>query len=263
MKKTLPLILGITAIFTFFFVLTPGIFGQEEKISSGIAISILIRGEKVEDGDIVSSTSQGYVISAIPYDPAIYGVVVKNPAVSFETALSPNTYPVVNIGKVYARVSCLNGNIEEGDFITSSDIAGVGQKADQQGFMLGTALESYENSDPRAVKTILISLKPSYNTAVEGRGRGINLLSGIKMAASSPFLTPLTSLRYLFAVIVTAFSFLLGFLYYGKIAKTGIEALGRNPLAARTISAGIVFNVILTGVIIAAGLFLAYLILVL
>ncbi len=93
--------------------------------------------------------------------------------------------------------------------------------------------------------------------------KGINLLSNFKSAASSPFLSPLTSLRYLLAVVVTATAFGLGFLYFGRIAAHGVEALGRNPLASKIIIAGIVFNAVMTAVIVVGGLFLAYLILIL
>ena len=242
-----------------FLFLSWGKAGAEEKISSGIAISIKIPDQEVKDGDIISSSDKGYVLTTIAYDPAIYGVVSLKPAVSFESPGEPQTYPVICSGKVYVRVSNSNGPIVEGDFLTSSATPGVGQKATEGGFVLGTAIESYNNSQ---VGKILVTLKPQYNVAVSA-SRGINLFKNIRQAAASPFLSPLTSMRYLLAVLVTAISFGLGFLFYGRIAKTGIEALGRNPLASRAISLSIIFNVLLTAIIILAGLFLAYLILIL
>ena len=240
---------------------TGTVFAQE-KVSSGIANSIPVAGD-VHDGDIVSSSSKGYVLSASAYDPTAYGVVSKNPAVSFEKINAPNTYPVITSGKVYVRVNTGNGPIKAGDQVTTSTTAGVGQKATVDGFIIGSALSSYENSDPKAVGTILLNLKPQYNIPIVGGSRGINLLKNVKMAAASPFLTPLTSLRYLLAVLVTTLCFALGFWNYGRSVKTGIESLGRNPLASKTIGSGIVFNVLLTTLIIGGGLFLAYLILVL
>jgi hypothetical protein len=236
------------------------VFAQEEKISSGIAISVEILDEQVHDGDIVSSTIEGYRLSTIPYDPTTYGVVSFSPAVSFEATTSANAYPVISQGKVYVRVSTSGGPIAKDDFVTTSETAGVGQKAAEDGFMVGTALQSYEAGSPDEIGKILVAVKPQYNVAVVG-GKGINLWKNIKLAAASPFLSPLTSMRYLLAVAVTATAFGLGFIFYGRMTKTGIEALGRNPLAAKTISAGIVFNVMLTAVIILAGLFLSYLIL--
>ncbi|PIS14645.1 hypothetical protein COT64_01600 [Candidatus Shapirobacteria bacterium CG09_land_8_20_14_0_10_39_12] len=240
------------------------VFAQEagEKISSGIAISVSVMGEDIQNGSIISSTPEGYVLSSTAYDPTVYGVVSFSPAVSFETQ-SVNSYSVISLGKVYLRVATGNGAIKEGDLLTTSKIPGVGQKATEDGFTIGTALENFESSNVNEIGLILVNFKPQYNVAVSGTGRGINLIRTIKLAAASPFLSPLTSLRYLLAVVLTAVSFILGFLHYGRFAKMGIESLGRNPLASKTISAGIIFNILMTTVIIGAGLFLAYLILVL
>ena len=240
----------------------PLVFAQD-RFSSGIAISIPIADTDAVDGAIVVSTGKGYGLATTPYDAGIYGVVVTKPAVSFESTGSAGFVPVVTAGKAYVRVSAANGPINVGDSVTSSAVRGVAGKADQVGFILGAALEPWLSTSTTEVGKILISVKPGYNTAVAATGRGINLFKQLKSAAASPFLTPLTSLRYLFAVVVTAISFAMGFWYFGRFGRTGIEALGRNPLAARTISLGIAVNLLLTVVIVGGGLFLAYLILVL
>lgn len=196
--------LRITILLFLLFFWQPDCVFAQEKISSGIAFSFPITGENIQNGDIISSAPDGYILSKTAYDPTIYGVVATNPAISFETSNSPSSYPVISLGKVYVRVSVQNGNIKEGDMITSSETPGVGQKATADGFIVGTALESYESEDQSAVKTILINVKPSYNVAVVASGRGVNLLKSMKMAASSPFLSPLTSLQYLLAVLVSA-----------------------------------------------------------
>ncbi len=232
-------------------------------VSSGIAISIPIVDKVVQDGDIVSNSNNGYNLSNTPYDANIVGVISMLPAVSFDNSTATATYHLISSGKAYVRVSSINGNIRKGDYITSSKIKGVGQRADQVGFMIGIAEQAYANSNPQSVGRILVSVSPRYNTAISAGGRGVDLFKNIRVAATSPFLTPLTSFRYLLAVIVTGVSFTLGFLYFGKFGKTGIEALGRNPLASKTISVGIVFNVLLTILIMVSGLFLAYLVLVL
>ncbi len=236
------------------------VFAQE--VSSGIAISIPISGQNIINGSIISATNNGYVLTKEAYDPAIFGVVSTRPAVSFEATSSASTYPVITNGKVYVRVSGINGEIKKGDFVTSSRTFGVGEKVTATGFILGTALESYTPANSKEIGMILVSVNPRYNTAVES-GQGVNLLLDFKSAVSSPFLSPLTSLRYLLAVLVTAVAFAAGFWYFGRFGKAGIEALGRNPLAAKTITLGIVFNLLLTIVIMFAGLLLAYLILVL
>jgi hypothetical protein len=70
-------------------------------------------------------------------------------------------------------------------------------------------------------------------------------------------------MRYLAAVLTTAVAFALGFFFFGRHGKAGIEALGRNPLAARTIGIGMAINIFLTVVVMGVGLLIAYMILVL
>jgi hypothetical protein len=72
----------------------------------------------------------------------------------------------------------------------------------------------------------------------------------------------LASLRYLLAIIVAVMAFGLGFVYFGRVAKGGVEALGRNPLAGRAIQLSVLMNLILTVAIMVGGLVLAYIILI-
>lgn len=236
-----------------------------QNVSSGVAIYIPVVNKNPPNGSIISASSTGYALSAIEYDPTIYGVVALNPAASFENAKSKDTIPVITTGKVYTRVTTGNGPIKKGDYITTSTTAGAGQKATNPGFVLGNSLQDYTTSDAKKVGIILILLNPHYNPNYNtfGSTSKNNLLINIKSAASAPFLSPLTSLRYILAVVVTAMSFGLGFLYFGKIAKEGIDALARNPLGASHIYAAIAYNTLLTFLISGAGIFLSYLILVL
>jgi len=264
LKQNLTFITIITFIIviTFITIIFPSTISAANELSSGISVSIPIEGKNIQDGDIVVSTNKGYLLATVAYDPTIYGLVTSNPAVSFENKNSSGVFPVLSSGKAYVRISSINGSIQIGDYVTSSSIIGVGQRTTNQGFILGTALEPYQNNNTKTIGKILVSVNPRYTTAVVS-GKGVNLLSNIKFAASSPFLSPLTSMRYLFAVIITTVAFVFGFWYFGRFGKTGIEALGRNPLASKNISTGIIFNVLLTIVVMVSGLFLAYLVLVL
>lgn len=236
-----------------------------QETSSGIAVSIPINDKNVQDGDIVSSRNNGYFLSDTPYDPSIFGVVTQNPAVSFENLDSPTAKAVISSGKVYVRVSAINGNIKTKDLITSSTIKGVGQKATQNGFVLGTALENYESRDPKKIGKILVSFNPHYNsdTLPGTSALRTNIFQTIKNAASASSLSPLASLRYLLAALIVIIAFILGFIYFGRVAMNGVEALGRNPLAGRLIQLSVVFNLLLTIGIMGIGLAIAYLILIL
>lgn len=229
--------------------------------SSGLAVPISVVDKTASDGAIISSNPDGFILSDTPYDPSIYGVVNQNPSIAFENLDSDDSKPVISIGKALVQVSTQNGEIKINDFITTSKIPGVGQKANLNGFVVGTALENYSESDPKKTGKILVSVNPHYNGAFVGIRS--NLIELLKDARNAYVLSPLVSLRYLLAASISIISFVLGFIYFGRVARTGVESLGRNPLAAKLISLGIVFNLAMTIVIILVGLFIAYLILAL
>ncbi len=231
--------------------------------ASGIAISVTIDDKNAKDGSIVASTNNGYILSKIPYDPSMFGVITQNPAIVIENTQNPssNTKYVVSSGKAYILVSSANGPIKKDDFITSSSVPGVGQKADHNGYVLATALENYSSTNPKAVGKILASINSKYNNSYVDTQT--NLLSILQTAGSATFLSPLATLRYLLAGLVAAVAFALGFIYFGRVASKGVEALGRNPLASKMIQASVIINVLLAGLIVMVGLAIAYLILVL
>lgn len=231
------------------------------QTSSGVAISIPIADKDAKDGNIISSSTNGYVLSSVSYDPSIYGVITEDPSLFIQNTNLPDIKPVITSGKAYVTVSTINGAIQPNDFVTSSEIPGVGQKSTINGFILGTALESYTEVDSNKAGKILVSLNPRFNSSFIGL-RG-NLIQILRDAGGVFNLSPLASLRYLLAAIIAVASFLLGFIYFGRVARSGVEALGRNPLAARMIQLGIVFNLLLTLGIMAVGFGIAYLILIL
>jgi F0F1-type ATP synthase membrane subunit c/vacuolar-type H+-ATPase subunit K len=58
-------------------------------------------------------------------------------------------------------------------------------------------------------------------------------------------------------------AFTLGLVYFGRIARAGVEAMGRNPMAKRMIQLSVLLHVVLTIIIVLTGLGIAYLILIL
>jgi len=237
---------------------------QGVDASSGVAISVPIKDKNAKDGSIIASSPEGYSASKITYDPSLYGVLTLNPAtyiINKKGKTSQDTKPVITFGKAYVLVSTINGAIKTNDFITSSNTAGVGQKGAANGYVIGTALENYTASDPKKIGKILVIVNPHYNGSfVSIRA---NLLQTIKSATGATGISPLASLRYLVAAIIVIIAFVLGFLYFGRVARTGVEAMGRNPLAGKMIQFGIIINLLLTVTIIGVGLAIAYLILTL
>lgn len=251
----------ILLAFIVLFAFSPKMNAQE-NLSPSIALSVAIKDKNAKDGSIISSTSQkGYTLSNVEYDPSMFGVIVENAALLIKSTTSSNTKPVITIGKAYVTVSTVNGPIKANDFVTSSKVPGVGQKATSNGFVLGMALEDYTSSNPKKIGKILVSINPRYSGGLAPVRT--DLLKALKGAGNASVVYPLASLRYVLAGVVVIIAFGVGFLYFGRVAKSGIEAMGRNPLAGRLIQVGVVINLAVTLAIIAVGLGVAYLILVL
>ena len=245
-------------ILTLFFIVKPNnVFSALD--STGYAISTSLN-EGVDTSDIICSYEEGFIKCKEEYDTAIFGIVVENPSVSVEDTEGENSRLVISRGVAKAKVSTVNGNIKDGDLITSSKKAGIGMKAVRNGYVLGRAMESYESADTNSVGVIQIAL--NIHPASRFAQGGSNLLQYIRQGIAVPLYEPLASLRYILAVIMVILSFTLGMMYFGRASRAGIEAVGRNPLAKRVIQMTVVLNIILTIVIVGVGLAIAYLVLV-
>jgi len=229
--------------------------------SSGFAVSIPVEGTEIEEGDIVCSYIKGFAGCVNPYDTSMYGVIVNEVSVAVEDTELENSRLLLTSGIATIKVTSKEGNISEGDLITSSETSGVGQKATRNGYVVGSAIESYESDNPDTVGRIQIVI--NIHPAAGLTGPGSNLLQFIRQGLSVPLFEPLASLRYLLAVLMVLISFTLGMIYFGRSSRAGIEAVGRNPLARRVIQFTVFLNVMLTVAIVLVGLGIAYLILVL
>lgn len=234
---------------------------QAQSISSfGIANPTSIKDKVVRDGDVISSTEGGYMLTKSSYDPRLFGVVTINPAIEFNTNEEGRRYPVVSDGNTFVNLSTINGSVKKGDAITSSPIPGVGMKATESGYILGYALEDFSSDDPREIKRVKVEIDKQFFAPLNS-GPKSKLLDIFRLSAIATYEKPLTVLRYLVAGIVVVLAFIIGFLSFGRMASIGIEALGRNPLAAKMIQFGIVLNVLITIMIIGAGLTIGFFIL--
>lgn len=240
----------------------PHIFAQTDP-GSGVAVLVDVKDVNVQDGQLISSTQEGYKISRSAYDPSLFGVVTDIPAVSLEDPSSRFTNPkyVLYSGKAYVQVTAFNGEIKVGDPLTSSEIAGAAQKASNNGFLLGTALEAYANSNPRTPGKILVSLDPDFSSQIFAARA--NLIENFRRLLSAPYLTPLEALRYIMAALTILISIGIGIWFFGRVSSRGVEAVGRNPLAGRLILSSVFLNVIITVVVVGVGILVAYLILIL
>lgn len=245
--------------FLFLLIQTSPIYAQE--ISPGMAVSIDMGDLEVQNGEIVCSDGEGFILCSEPYSTGIYGVVTQNPALSINIESDSNNALIISNGVAEVRVSAVNGNISAGDLITTSDNLGVGQLADRSGYVLGTSMDAFEPQNPDEVGTVLVAIQ--IHPAAGLSGARTNLVQVLRQGLQAPLFDPLDSLRYVLAALIVLTSFILGFIYFGRAAGSGIEAIGRNPMASRKIQFAVLLHVLITIVIVLSGLFLAYLVLLL
>lgn len=251
-RKTFAFLLAIlTFNFCLFTLNLPGAHAQINSL--GIATHLPVEG-KIEDGDIIVATENGFETSSLAYQSGMTGVISIKPAIEIKTEAEQEGFPVVSNGMAYVKVIGENGDIKKGDFITSSQTRGTGMKAEGSGFILGTALDDADFENQSDTGLIQIMVNPH---SVQAGSSFLDLFTIGKLAASQK---PSKVLQYIVAGIITLVTFGSGFLIFSKTVTTGLEALGRNPLAGRQIQLGIVFNIILIAVIIIAGAGLAYIV---
>lgn len=251
----------IAATFLGFMLLFSSVASHAQEIFSGVAIYATIPDKNVKNGDIVETNGKGFKLANTEYTSQIAGVVVLDPAVSIDLTNSNKSYPIVSTGTALANVNTQNGPIKVGDLITTSKTAGIGMRATKPGYVIGTAQEKYEEKDTKRIGSILVSLDTqyAYPPAAGGTG-GTKFLEVFNLTAAASYQQPSVFIKYAIAALIVIATFVIGFLTFGRIASNGITALGRNPLAARIIQIGIVFNVLIALAIVFSGLFLAYLI---
>lgn len=230
-------------------------------MAKGVSTSILDIIGEAKTGHIVTLKSDSYTLANEPFDYDIVGVIVENSSLTLVDTGNQTAKLVMQKGEAEILASNTSGDIKKGDYITSSNTPGVGQKADKNGFVVGRALEDLTVDPQTNTGMVWSTIEPKY-TYINNTMK-TNLLDALRSGSLSPLLNPVESLRYILAALIVAATFIIGFSTFGKSSSRTIEALGRNPLAQRSIKTAMIFNMILAFGVMLIGLALAYLILVL
>lgn len=240
-------------------VLLVGVSKAQAQLPAGVAHEMAVDGGSVQSGSVVCGSGDGARLCDVAYDTNMLGVITDSPVAAFENEGIEGTM-VVASGEIGVLVNGLGGNVRAGDLITSSSVRGEGMKANQRGYVLGVAQADMNFDEAEEVKLLPVILNIHIDAGTTN-GR-TNLISTLKSIQASPVLNPLDSLRYTLAAVMVLVAFLMGFVYFGRMARAGVEAMGRNPLAARQIQLNVIVNSLVTVGIIVGGLAIAYLILV-
>jgi hypothetical protein len=229
----------------------------------GVVMNVNLNDKDIKEGDIVVLSGKDPLLSNSPYQNIILGVISPNPAYTAKptTDISVNSnggssYKVIISGNALVNVNGKNGAIKKGDLLTTSSDKAVGFKAVKSGYVLGSALEDYSPGNQDEVKKILVAVNVHYYDT--GSSIKTKITDIFKLAALAAYEQPRLALKYIASSLVIIVTIVFSFISVGKIARLGIIALGRNPMASGKIYKGILVNTISSVAIIASGLMASY-----
>jgi hypothetical protein len=258
--------------------LVPHVVQAIEFPQFNIARTLPIEDPDAIDGDIVTYglKAESLVRSAKSFDERMYGVLVDKPVMVYRTLPS---LAVTRQGDTYVNVTTMGGSIEVGDYVTSSPIAGKGQKAEGlAGYMLGISMEAFDGNGastsadfqskqyPMGRIKVSVGIGPASPIISKAAG---GLLGTLKQIATAIMFNISTSkqadriIRYILAILLIIIIIYISYRTFGRNVTKGIEAIGRNPLAKASIQMMITLNLILLGITVIAGVALALVIITL
>jgi hypothetical protein len=219
-------------------------------------------------------------IQALKYNEAkdMLGVVVANndAPLSLSDPTKKQTFVAV-FGKYDVLVSAQNGPIKDGDYITISSVEGVGMKAGtDQEVILGKAIGSFNGTNDIeskmtltdslggkqdvGIKRILVDVSISRNPYYTGDS-STGVPQFLSKAAQLVTKKPVTALRIYACLAVLALSLAVaGAIIYSGV-RTGMTAVGRNPLARSSIVRNLVTVTLMAMIIVIIGVVAVYLLL--
>lgn len=247
-------------LFGFFALMPAPAYAQESR---GIEVTSVyeVADKDAVSGDILKATDKGLVRTNIGFDNKMFGIIQDQPLLVYRTEIPGK--PVIRSGVAEVNVTTLNGSIKYGDYITSSTVAGKGQKALESGYTLGMALAAFTGEGAQTIDgprgkveigKIPVAVRIEYTELTNPRFAG-RLFGFIGTAFLENVSDPKqigNVVRFVAAGLVILLSFTFGFLTFSRSIAKSIEALGRNPLAKSTIQLTMIINIVLlvvTGVV--------------
>ncbi len=261
-KKFLTLIILVPS----FFILHSSFFLARAQEEGGFTIATTYEiSEEAQNGDLVSFSpdKKGLVLSREAYDKRLFAVVATNPQIVYRTG--EGTKPLVRDGIANINATTINGDINAGDYVTSSPVPGKAQKATSStGHILGIAVSELHEGGGEQIEhegqkvtagkiRVALAIGPVSPALflLKSSSGAVGALDQIGNALMQTFQEPgsgFVIMRYVLAAAVVLLAITISFRNFGRNITRGIDALGRNPLARREIELMIIFNIILIAV---------------
>ncbi len=249
------------------YILPPLAYGQAAGIDTPTVYDI--NDKNAVNGDILIYNSKGISRATTSFSKEILGVLQDTPIIVYRN-LDQSGKAVMRGGNAQVNVTTINNTIKAGDYITSSEIAGKGQKATESGYVLGIALTDFQeegkttfNGQQIATGTVVVAIRIEYAEITNTRSflRLLDYFNTLAFRSAQDPERASQLIKFLTAGAIAIGSVLLSFMVFAKSITKSIEAIGRNPLAKRAIQISIIINAGLTILTILLGMGAAYLIL--
>ena len=141
--------------------------------STDLAENYSDKDNSLQPADIVAldpTTKKGVKKTTSAQESGMLGIVSTEPGLALSDISDTDgstdlihPKPIALSGRVPTKVSTINGDIQVGDYLTSSPIPGVAMKATRAGQVVAKALENYTSADPHTVGVILSFVNLSWN----------------------------------------------------------------------------------------------------
>jgi hypothetical protein len=267
------LYLGIAVITT---VLVLGVSSLRVEGASSIAQAFATDDPNIVSGALVSlksATANTVELSTTENLDRILGIAGENALI--ELSNDNGTVQVITTGEAYALVSDINGDVEVGDKITASPIAGVGMKALTSTLVIGTAqasLSSVETEtrtirdkegNSRAVRIGAVPIQvDKVFYSVPGGGQSSFVPQALQDFANSIAGRSVSPIRVMIAGFLILFMFItVAILLYSSV-RSSIISIGRNPLSEKAVHKSLVqVGLTVCGVMVLT-MFIVYLVLI-
>lgn len=204
----------------------------------------------------------------------VVGVVIEptDSFVSYNNAAS--SLSVATSGVVVTNVSTVGGNIAAGDLLASSPVSGFAMKATSAGRVLGRALTEFTDKTSGAqIRDIQDAQGKTTQVAIgqiqvtlgvtdwSGEpGRTNVIVDSLQVAASQLTGRQVASSNAMMAALVLGLAILVAGVVLFSSVSSSMHSLGRNPLSHGVIRRSLMMVILIVLGILAASVFVAYLI---
>jgi hypothetical protein len=182
----------------------------------------------------------------------IFGVVIDPSDAPFTLNGQNSKVFVATSGSFQVLVSTIGGSIKSGDFVTVSNLDGIGQKATSvQSRIIGQALSSFDGtsnvittSGKVAIGRVYVQINPQNNPLANN---AVLIPSFLRKASNAVAGKSVPAIRVYGALAVFIFSALVSVLVLWSGVRGSLIALGRNPLSRKAIFSGM-YKVVFSGI---------------